>query len=217
MRTIDRLGFRARQANGRMGLHPAQVARLRAELGVSVQIPGLTPTEVRALAALRGAPLGLASARAVARRAAISPTAASRALRALDARELVRREPTVIAAGHARPVEIFHANRRSPRWAELAPMLAHVQPPANAGAWRRDAQVPKRLWHLFWNTSPSQLDVGHGGPYIARRLLSTMDLDGLAWGARNLRASDWERARQARGLDTKARSLARNLAAQSTA
>jgi hypothetical protein len=42
-----------------------------------------------------------------------------------------------------------------------------------------------------------------------------MDLDGLAWGARNLRASDWLHARQARGLDFKTRALARNLAAQS--
>jgi hypothetical protein len=41
---------------------------------------------------------------------------------------------------------------------------------------------------------PTQLDLSHGGPYIARRLLSTMDFDGLAWGARNLRPTDWEQA-----------------------
>jgi hypothetical protein len=73
-------------------------------------------------------------------------------------------------------------------------------------------EVPRRLEHLFWNTAPTQLDLGRGGPYIARRLLSTMDLDGLAWGARNLRPADWEHAAQARGLDKPVRALAHNLA-----
>jgi hypothetical protein len=40
-----------------------------------------------------------------------------------------------------------------------------------------------------------------------------MDLDGLAWGAQNLRASDWTQAQRARGLEPETRALARNLAA----
>lgn len=212
MRAVERLGLNARQATGRVELRPAEVARLREELGVSVRIPGLTRTEVSVLAALRDAPLGLVSARAVAHRAKISPTAASRALKSLSAEGLVRREPTTIAAGHTRRVGLFHANRLSPRWTKLAPLLARVRPPVHPLA-ERDVQVPARLRHLFWNTAPEQLRLERGGPYIARRLLSTMDLDGLAWGARNLRASDWAHARKARGLDFSTRALARNLAA----
>ncbi|HYM45915.1 MAG TPA: MarR family transcriptional regulator [Solirubrobacteraceae bacterium] len=195
-----------------MALCPEHLARLRDELGVSVAAPGLTPIETRVLAALRDAPLGLASARAVARRAGVSPTAASRALKTLEGKSLVRREPTVLAAGRARRVELLHADRLSPRWDELTPLLAHVRPPARRPV--RDTRVPVRLRHLFWNTASAQLTVERGGPYIARRLLSTMDLDGLAWGARNLRASDWAQAQKARGLEPGTRALARNLAAQ---
>ncbi len=197
-----------------MELRPAQVARLRAELGVSVRIPGLTPTEVRVLAALRDAPLGLASARAVARRAVVSPTAGSRALKTLQGKGLARSERTTIAAGRVREAAVFHAERLSPRWEQLAPLLAGVRPPVRPPA-ERDVRVPARLRHLFWNTAPKQLELEHGGSYVARRLLSTMDLDGLAWGARTLRASDWAQARRARGLDPGTRALARNLAAAS--
>jgi hypothetical protein len=69
------------------------------------------------------------------------------------------------------------------------------------------------LRHLFWNTAPTQLDVFRGGPYIARRLLRAMDLEGLAWGACNLRSTDWLQAQKARGLEPQVRALARNLAA----
>ncbi len=73
--------------------------------------------------------------------------------------------------------------------------------------------MPQSLRHLFWNTAPTQLDVQTGGSYIARRLLRTMDLEGLAWGASNLRRADWMEAQKARGLDPRVRGLARNLAA----
>jgi MarR family len=194
-----------------MELHPAQVALLRKELGVLVRIPGLTPTEVKVLAALRSAPLGLVSARAVGCRAAVSPTSASRALKALKEAGLARSERTTVAAGRAHEAEVFHAERLSPRWAQLAPLLACVRPPTRTPA--DDVRVPRRLRHLFWNTAPEQLKLERGGPYLARRLLGLMDLDGLAWGAQNLGASDGAQARRARGLDLKTRSLARNLAA----
>jgi DNA-binding Lrp family transcriptional regulator len=186
------------------------VERLRGELGVTPNVPGLDATEVKALAALSRAPLGLCSARVVASQAVVSPTAASRALRTLEKKGLVRREETVIAAGRARAVQLLHANRRTKRWLEIAPALARVRPPRRPHA--RERRVPPRLRHLFWNTAPSQLNVRYGGPYIARRLLTTMDFDGLAWGARNLRSTDWEQAAQARGLDDSIRALARNLA-----
>ena len=46
--------------------------------------------------------------------------------------------------------------------------------------------VPYYLRHLFWNTAKSQLNVTTSAPFIAKRLLSTGDLDGLAWGATHL-------------------------------
>jgi len=50
------------------------------------------------------------------------------------------------------------------------------------------------------------------GGYIAERLLSTGDLDGLAWGRRALTHDDWEQAARTRGLSARERALARNLA-----
>ena len=73
-------------------------------------------------------------------------------------------------------------------------------------------RVPARLRHLFWNTAESQLDVRRASPYVARRLLREMDLQGLAWGIQTLSSADWERAAGARGLDPKTRRLALNLA-----
>jgi hypothetical protein len=195
-----------------MLLAAEQVARLRDELGVGARVPGLTPIQVFVLAALRDAPLGLASIRAVARRAGVSPTASTRALDALWTEGFLKREPTMLAAGSARPAELWHLDRRAERWRQIAPLLAGVRPPARHRALQ-EQRVPMALRHLFWNTAPTQLDVSRGGPYIARRLLRTMDLEGLAWGANNLSSDDWRQAQRARGLDPPVRALARNLAA----
>jgi len=73
--------------------------------------------------------------------------------------------------------------------------------------------VPARLRHLFWNADPSRLDVPAHGAYIAQRLLTSGDLDGLAWGRYALTAADWRQAAAVRGLSPGQRALARNLAA----
>jgi hypothetical protein len=71
---------------------------------------------------------------------------------------------------------------------------------------------PARLRHLFWNADPGRLDLRAHGGYIAERLLSSHDLDGLAWGALALTRRDWEEAARNRGLSAGERALARNLA-----
>lgn len=209
MRAAKRLGLDSRTGRGRLALTPDQVGQLRRELGRTEWIFGLSTTEVAALAALSRAPLGLPSARAVAVQAGLSPTAASRAIKSLLNQELVLQAPELIVAGRPRQVRMLRANRRSPRYSEIAPRLRRVIPPRRP----REERVPPRLAHLFWNTNPTQLEVAHGGPYIARRLLRTLDPAGLAWGARNLRADDWLRASKARGLDAATKALAHNLAA----
>ena len=72
--------------------------------------------------------------------------------------------------------------------------------------------MPNRLAHLFWNADPSRIDVRTQGGYLAERLLSTGDLDGLAWGSRALTRADWEQAARNRGLPARERALAHNLA-----
>lgn len=202
----------ARLDSGRYAITPSQAKRLRRELGRTQDVDGLTPSEVAVLAALRGAPLGLVSARAVARRGRLSPTAAARALRSLLAKDLVVRASETIAAGRAREAEVWHANHGHPRWHELEPVLGRVEPPETDDRTPAGERVPKRLRHLFWNTAESQLDTARAGPYIARRLLRTLDLQGLAWGAGALSPEDWRQGARARGLDSDVRKLALNLA-----
>ena len=111
-------------------------------------------------------------------------------------------------------MKIWRANILSPRWHELDPILQRVEPPTRPEHGTK--RVPRRLRHLFWNTAESQLDVNRAGAYIARRLLRTMDLQGLAWGAQVLKPSDWKQGARARGLDSKVKKLALNLAEASS-
>jgi hypothetical protein len=104
----------------------------------------------------------------------------------------------------------WRANLTHARWAELDAALDRVHCP-NRPAPAID-RVPRRLLHLFWNTAESQLDVNHAGGYIARRLLRTMDIQGLAWGVQALEPEDWLNGARARGLDPRVKQLARNLA-----
>ena len=213
VRAIERLGLDVRQDNGRMALGGADVVRLREELGAAVpRVPGLTPTEVKTLAALARAPLGLTSARTVAERAGISPTTSSRAIASLREHGLVTAERRTLPAGRARTVELIRVDYGSPRWQQLAGIIARVRPRTHRQA-PCTPRVPPRLRHLFWNTASSQLDTDRAGGYIARRLLTIADPEGLAWGAANLSASDWRHAAHTRGISHRRRALALNYAA----
>lgn len=212
-RAAQQLDLDARQPSGRYAFTPRQAEHLRRTLGVTPRAKGLSRSEVVVLAALRNAPLGLASARAVARRSSLSTTAAARALESLRAKGLAKQTSEMVAAGRAQEMKIWRANLLHPRWPALDPILERVERPVRPERLKRTKdRVPRRLRHLFWNTAESQLDVDRAGAYIARRLLRTMDLQGLAWGARALESAHWEQAALARGLDPKVKRLARNLA-----
>ena len=117
----------------------------------------------------------------------------------------------MIAQGHATEATVYRVRFGSPQWLALAPMIARVRLPARRERPRAN-RVPPHLLHLFWNTAPAQLDVASSAPFIARRLITSFDPDGLAWGAVNLPASAWEHAAATRGLEPARRALAHNLA-----
>jgi hypothetical protein len=153
----------------------------------------------------------VASVREVARRAGVSPTAAGRALARLRSDGLITQTPMMIARGHATEATVYQVRFGSAQWLALAPVVARVRLPA-----RREGphakRVPPQLLHLFWNAAPAQLDVASSAPFIARRLITSFDPDGLAWGTVNLPASAWEHAAATRGLDPARRALAHNRA-----
>ena len=122
----------------------------------------------------------------------------------------------MIAQGHASEVTVYQVRFGSAEWLALAPAVAKVRLPGRASR-AQAKRVPRDLLHLFWNTAPAQLDVATSAPYIARRLITTFDPDGLAWGTANLPAAAWEHAATTRGLKPAQRALAHNLARYSSA
>jgi predicted DNA-binding transcriptional regulator len=211
-RAIGRLGLDvARRPGGRVRLSERQLEELRVELGVVPRVDGLSRVETRVLAALARAPRGLVSVRAVARRAGVSPTAAGTAVRSLSRRGLVRKEREWVASGRARELELIRAEVTAADWPTLAPQLAAVRLPAGPAA-PRPTRLPARLAHLFWNADPGRIDVRTQGGYLAERVLSAQDLDGLAWGRQALTRADWEQAARNRGLTAREQALAHNLA-----
>lgn len=216
LRAADRLGLKVRRVphghSVRVELTSAQIERLREHLGVLAPVAGLSRIETQVLAALARSPRGLLSARSVARRAGVSPTAAANALSLLGERGLVIHRKKMAALGRTREIDLYHAAVTSPEWVRVAPSLAQVRTPVSRDGIRPQRRVPTELTHLFWNTAPSQLEVNRAGASIARRLIQTGDLDGLAWGAEQLRAEDWRHAASTRGLDPDLRALATNLA-----
>jgi len=117
----------------------------------------------------------------------------------------------MLARGHATEVTVYQVRFGSDEWLALAPAVAKVRLPGRTSR-AHAKRVPPHLLHLFWNTSSTQLNIATSAPYIARRLITTFDPEGLAWGAANLPASAWEHAAATRGLEPAQRALARNLA-----
>jgi DNA-binding Lrp family transcriptional regulator len=211
-RAVDRLGMPVeRAASGAFRLTSSQVDDLARELGGAPPVPGLSRVEVRVLAALSRSPRGVASVREAARRAEVSPTATARALARLSSEGLIARTPMMVARGRAGEATVYRVRFGSRGWLALAPVIARVRVQARPGG-AHVKRVPPHLLHLFWNAAPAQLDVATSGPFIARRLITSFDPDGLAWGAVNLPASAWEHAAAARGLEPARRALADNLA-----
>jgi DNA-binding MarR family transcriptional regulator len=199
LRAIERLKFRVeRTGAGHVRLTAAQLDAIRAELG---SVPGGAPlplVQLRLLAALDRAPRGVSSVRALASRAGISPTAAAAHLDHLKRRGLVREETRWVAEGRARERTVLSLDDGAPTWRALAPIVRQVALPARRVRARPPRRVPHRLDHLFWNVASSQKDVATAGPVIARRLIESSDLDGLAWGLDALSPADWEHAARTR-------------------
>jgi DNA-binding Lrp family transcriptional regulator len=211
-RAVDRLGmFVERAASGVFQLTSRQMDELARELGVMPSVPDLSRVEARVLAALSRSPRGVASVREAGRRAGVSPTATARALARLTSDGLITQTPMMLARGRAAEATVYQVRFGSPQWLALAPAIARVRVPARPGG-AHATRVPPHLLHLFWNAAPAQLDVANSAPFIARRLITSFDPDGLAWGTVNLPPSAWEHAAAARGLEPAQRALAHNLA-----
>jgi len=165
-----------------------QVSQITSRLGIIPRVDGLSRVEVQVLAAVARHPFGLASIRAVARAAAASPTAASRAASSLVRHGYVRRDAvTVVDRGAARPGTRWRLVLGDPWFAVAALVSATVLPAAQSGP--RPTRVPRRFWHLFWNAEPAALTVEADGGFIATRLILGPDLAARSWALGQLPAA----------------------------
>lgn len=199
-------------SRGHLRFSAEAVELLRRRWGYAPTIKDLSREQVFVLAALSRRPLGLCSARAVARAAGVSPTTASRALRALADAGYVERRTQRVAEGGARDVDVWVVRWGSEQWRRVASDLGRCVLPAPRPD-PRQRRLPRRLGHLFWNVDLGQLDVVRDGRLIAGRVLRSDDAQALAWLAATIDPADIEAASRERGLDPKRASLGRLLAA----
>ena len=192
---------------------PEAVAELRSRWGRTPAVPGFRASDLRVLAALARRPFGLRSARAVARQAGLSPTAASRTLRRLAERGLVAHTIEPVAEGTVRDAGAWRIRWRSPGWPDLAVEVAGVELPAPPRRVRRSGRVAARLAHVFWNEDLRALDIDRHGVLIAGRILRSEDPEALAWMASVVPAEAIRSAAAGRGLDRRRARLGEVLAA----
>jgi len=179
----------------------------------AVRSTGLTREEAFVLAALSRSPLGLRSARSVARRASVTPTTAVKALASLERRGLVEERVERIVEGRVTETAVWRLNWRSPEWRRIAKATGSVVLPQPHAHPRLQRSVPSRFAHLFWNEDTSHLDVERDGVTIAERILSSTDAEAIAWAARTIPAPCLRRVNSLRNISPEVAALADALAA----
>ena len=193
------------------------VERLRRRWGAVPSLPGLSREDVLVLAALGRRPLGLRSARAVARAAGVSPTAAGRALRRLAERGYVTRETARVTEGEVRDVPVWTVRWTGPAWLEAAAAVGQATLPVERAPRPRVApprrRVPSRLAHLLWNEDLAALDAEKDAVLLADRILRSEDPEAHVWMVEHLPADAILKATRTRNLDRRRASLGRLLAA----
>jgi hypothetical protein len=192
-----------------------QAEELARRLGVTPSVDGLSRIESLALAELARRPLGLNSARAVARAAGLSVAAAAKAVDQLHKKGLVTVTDEVRALGRAEQVAVIRANVLHPDWTRLAGQLRRVRSPERPDAGSH--HLPRRLRHNFWNLDDrtfKNLDSEANGVYIADRALTTKDPSLMAYAVATIAPSSWAEAARGRGRNAADRVLAESLASE---
>jgi len=216
-RLLDREGIppAAGRGHGRR-VDAAVAARLACRVGAVPLIPpGFARIDMLVLAAVSRAALGLESARAVARRAGVSPTAASAALRRLVDRGLIIRRPRRLVQGGVRTADLWLADLLGPAWSpEVLAAVKAVHLPAHQRAGPRLApRVPRRFGHAFWNADLPAIGTDRNADFVASRLLQLDEVEAWLWAACHLPAESLRRAARGRGFDARRRALVENLVA----
>lgn len=208
-RLLDRHRVPPAPGPGKARLVPEGVGhQLEREIGtVPKRSSRMTREAILVAKAISAAPLGLRSARQVARLTGVSPTTATRVLHDLEARGLVTQRRRTVASGTA-------VERRE--WVPLklaawpAPLLADMKAATLPEPPVRDLpmSIPPRFAHLFWNVDVRTLALPKDAAFVASRLLSAPDPIATAWAATMLPREAVDRAVSTRGFPPRDRWLA---------
>jgi DNA-binding MarR family transcriptional regulator len=206
-RLLDREGV-PRLGRGRTRVVPVSVfERIRRARGTAPALP-IPAVEGRILAALLRSPHGLGSARRVAELASVSPTAASRHLRALLRAGLVSHHTRRVAEHKVIDKSEWRVDTKNTYWPELAPAIRSIRLPEHRQA--RSDSLPRWLKHHFWNADPKTLTMRENGAYIARRLLNSGDAAAVQWALTNADPQHLRDAVAGRGADVRTKALVQN-------
>lgn len=198
---------------GRTLIPSSTYQQLARRLGAVPEVPGLNREEALVLSVLNRRPLGLTSARAAAEAGGISPTSANQALARLRDLGYVTGDVERLVEGKVVERPIWRVRRGSASWQQVAPLIRQVVPPeTKARAGHPPRRVPRQLAHLFWNADLGSVQLPRDARYVAGRILTSNDTQGLAWMTRSLPPKAIVEASQARGMDKHKQALARNLA-----
>ncbi len=198
---------------GHLALTSRQVTSLRDYLGQVPRDTGFTREELFVLRTLYVHPLGLRSARAVARHAGVSPTTAAKVLVTLRERSFVEKRAVRVVEGQVVDITVWRL-RLYPYWLthDVHSALAATHPPVPAPGPGVD-HLPARFSHLFWNAPAESWRVPEHAGAIATTILEHTDTEALAWAAQTLPTGAFRKAeRDRRGTSPRIRQLAHNLA-----
>ncbi|MEO6944782.1 MAG: MarR family transcriptional regulator [Lacisediminihabitans sp.] len=210
-RLLDRHGISA-PGKGRVRKAPRTLLddTLDERGAVPVVFSGMSKSQMRVLAALSRAPLGLGSARQVAERAGVSPTVASRELTTLEAQGLAHRQERTVAADRARVRAFWTTDLRSWPGSLMQAVNQTVLPRAKRRRSKVATRIPARFGHLFWNADFSKLSPAVDASYIAGRMLASPNVGAWAWALENLPDDGIDTALSRRGMPVAARALVEN-------
>lgn len=207
---LDRIGGCERVGRGARRTVPAAAAHQITEKygAVPEKISGVSRDDQLVLAALMRAPLGVGSARALARRLSLSPTTVARSLSKLHSLGFVRRDQRP-QAGTGRFTEAWTVGKGLTL--EHRATLRRVELPAERWSGtpqRQPSRVPKQFHHWFWNTAnPAALTIDHDGVFVAHRLITQGTFVERDWVLRHLPQPSIREALTIRGVDPATRRL----------
>lgn len=207
-RELDKIGAPKSSPGVPREVPQGAYAAISDAIGAAPVVPtGLTREAVLVLAAIAGEPLGSVSSRAIAARAGISPSTASKLVHQLAREGLIKQRSRMEARGTAQLVTRWHLTSFKVWPPEVVDAVKKARLPKPKYQVAR-GRLPSRFHHLFWSVDPNKLRLPDDAEYVAHQMLTSDSFEAIRWALTSLPESAIDRALAIRGVDARTRSLA---------